>query len=244
MVVSKQITPLLLLLLVSSLLGAEPPRRILFIGNSYTGGIHSTLNSFVNASPHRDAQLEFITPGGKDLLFHADQKETIERIRDGKWDIVVLQDQSQTPAVMPARFLDGARRLHEIVAKSGARTAYFETWGRRDGDKRNIRLMPTFEKMQDALTASYTKAAERDKAILVPVGKAWRRVREQHPALGKELYRKDGSHPSVKGAYLATLCFYICVFDADPSKIEYTGGLSADVVRKLRAAATDALKHQ
>ena len=131
---------LLLLLLAASLVAAEPPKRILFIGNSYTAGIQSTLKSFVKASPHQGTHLEFITPGGKNLLFHADQKKTIERIRDGKWDIVVLQDQSQTPAVMPARFLEGARKLHEIIAKSGARTAYYQTWGRRDGDKRNMKL--------------------------------------------------------------------------------------------------------
>ena len=235
---------LLLLLLATSLVAAEPPQRILFIGNSYTAGIRSMLESFVEASPHQETQLEFITPGGKNLLFHADQKKTIERIRDGKWDIVVLQDQSQTPAVMPARFLEGARKLHEIIAKSGARTAYYQTWGRRDGDKRNMNLIPTYEKMQDALTASYTKAAERDKAILVPIGQAWRRVREQDPSLGKELYRDDGSHPSAKGAYLATICFYVCLFNADPEKVEYTGKLSVDVSKELRSAVTNTLKQQ
>jgi len=190
--------------------------RILFIGNSYTGGIRSTPMSFVRDSPHRKAHLAFITPGGKDLLFHADQTETIKRIRNGQWDIVVLQYQSQTPAVLPDRFFDGSKRLHEIIAASGARTAYYQTWGRRDGDKQNKELLPTYEKMQDALSASYRKAAERDKAILVPVGQAWRRVRAEHPSLGKELYRKDGSHPSVNGAYLASICFYVRLFDADP----------------------------
>lgn len=233
---------LLFLFLDPSNVAADPPKRILFIGNSYTGGIRATLTAFVKASPYRETHLQFVAPGGKNLLFHSEQQSTIEKIRNGKWDIVVLQDQSQTPAVLPDRFFKGSAKLHEIIAKSGARTAYYETWGRRDGDKTNSKLISTYEKMQDALTASYVKAANRDKAVLVPVGQAWRRVREKYPALGKELYRKDGSHPSAKGAYLATICFYICLFDADPQQVNYTGELSNDVASKLRATATKALK--
>ena len=233
---------LLLLVVVVSHVHAEPPKRILFIGNSYTGGIRSTMTSLVKESPHQGAHLEFITPGGKNLLFHAANVKTIERIRDGDWDIVVLQDQSQTPALMPDRFLKGAKKLHEIIAASGAQTAYYETWGRRDGDKKNKEQMPTYEKMQDALTASYEQATKRDNAILVPVGKAWRRVRERHPKHGRELYRKDGSHPSATGAYVASICFYARLFDADPKKVDYRGKLDADVADQLKAAARHALQ--
>ena len=87
----------LMLMIIPSLVAAESPKRILFIGNSYTGQIRFELQSFVKASPHQSADLEFIHPGGKTLMFHADQAKTIKRIRDGNWDIVVLQGQSQTP---------------------------------------------------------------------------------------------------------------------------------------------------
>lgn len=235
---------LLLLIFKPALLAADPPVRVLFIGNSYTAGIRPALQQFVKASPHREAHLEFITPGGKDLLFHSDQAKTIARIRDGQWDIVVLQDQSQTPAVLPDRFFKGAAKLHKIIAESGARTAYYETWGRRDGDRMNKEQLPTYERMQDVLSAAYRKASKRDKGLLVPVGTAWRRVRKLHPQLGRELYRKDGSHPSASGAYLATICFYARLFDADPDKVNFTGEITADVATKLRAAAMDVLNQQ
>ena len=233
---------LLVLLIVPSIAAAESPQRILFIGNSYTAGIRSTLVAFVKKSPHRKVDLEFITPGGRDLHFHASQTETIKRIREGKWDIVVLQDQSQTPAALRDRFLNASKRLHEIIAKSGATTVYYETWGRRDGDKQNKEQFPTYEKMQDALSSAYQNAAERDEAILVPVGQAWRRVRKEQPQLGRELYRGDGSHPSASGAYVATICFYSRLLDADPEKVKYVGNLKPAIADKLRAAAVEVLK--
>lgn len=228
----------------NSLQGAEqePPKRILFIGNSYTAGIASTLKAFVKASPHRQVHLEFITPGGKNLVFHADQAKTIQRIRKGHWDIVVLQDQSQTPALMPERFATGSKRIHDVISKSGARTAYYQTWGRRDGDARNKELLPTFEKMQDALSKAYASAARRDEAILVPVGEAWRTLRQQDPELGLQLYRNDGSHPSPSGAYLATVCFYVGLFEGDLAEVKYTAGLRRDVIAKLQSAAVQAIK--
>lgn len=220
----------------------EPPKRILLIGNSYTAQISSMLKAFVKASPHRQVHLEFINPGGKNLEFHADQAKTLQRIRDGRWDVVVLQDQSQTPALMPDRFAAGSQKLHQVISKSGARTAYYQTWGRRDGDARNKKLLPTFDKMQDALTKAYADAAKRDNAILVPVGEAWRTLRGQHSDLGRQLYRNDGSHPSPSGAYLATVCFYVCLLEGDLDKVQYTGGLKPDVAAKLRLAATQAIK--
>ncbi len=229
-------------LVPSTAAAKEPPKRILFVGNSYTAQIASTLKAFVRASPHRRVHLEFINPGGKNLVFHADQAKTLLRIRDGLWDVVVLQDQSQTPALMPNRFATGSQRLHEVISKAGARTAYYQTWGRRDGDARNKKLLPTFAKMQDALTKAYTNAAKRDNAILVPVGEAWRTFREQHPKLGQQLYRNDGSHPSPSGAYLATVCFYVCLLEGDLDKVRYTDGLKPDVAAKLRLAASQTIQ--
>ena len=63
--------------------------------------------------------------------------------------------------------------------KAGAKTAYYQTWGRRDGDKRNQKRFPTYTAMQDALSQTYRKAAKRDDAILVEVGEAWRAVRRR-----------------------------------------------------------------
>jgi hypothetical protein len=162
----------------------------------------------------------------------------MKKIAEGGWDIVVLQDQSQTPAVLPDKFLSASKELHAIIKKAGAKTAYYQTWGRRDGDKANAHRFPTYAKMQDALSEAYQKAAKRDDAVLVPVGETWRAVREKKPELGEALYKNDGSHPSAKGAYLAACCFYVALAGSDPRAVEFDGGLDAAEAKFLRELAS------
>jgi len=206
---------------------AEDPTRILFIGNSYTQQIRSTVQNMIFRSPHKSVVLEFVAPGGKTLAFHSQQQSTLDRIRNGKWDIVVLQDQSQTPAVYPKRFLQASKQLHQIISETGAATAYYQTWGRRDGDQSNRERYGTYASMQAALNKAYQSAAVRDDAILVPVGEAWQKIRQLNPGIGKSLYRKDGSHPSANGAYLAGLCFYCLLLKGDPEDLRFSGQVDA-----------------
>ncbi len=230
-----------LTLLISALLChttvAEPePLRILFIGNSYTGQIKQTVQEMVTASPHAKSELAFIKPGGRNLQQHLDNPETVARIRDGGWDVVVLQDQSQTPAIFPDRFAEAAEALDKIIDKAGAKTVFYMTWGRRDGDKQNAKRFPTYATMQDALSESYSRAARIADAELAPVGEVWRAVREADEELGQALYKPDGSHPSTKGAYLAACVFYATFFEANPADVPFNGGLSeneAELIRQL-----------
>ena len=66
-------------------------------------------------------------------------------------------------------------------------------------------------------------------------------VRKEYPKLGKDLYKKDGSHPSAKGAYLAACVFYATIFEKSPEKIGFTGGLSEDERRVILQALKKAL---
>ncbi|MED5585648.1 MAG: DUF4886 domain-containing protein [Verrucomicrobiota bacterium] len=210
------------------------PKKVLFVGNSYTGQVRSAVTKFFAASEQKETRLEFITPGGRTLKQHSEEAKTVERISGGGWDIVVLQDQSQTPAVFPGKFLSASKRLNQVITESGAKTAYYQTWGRRDGDKQNAGRFGTYTKMQDALTKSYAQAAKRDKAILVPVGEVWRKVRKSDAKFGRELYKGDGSHPSVTGAYLVACCFYAVLTGSDPLSVKFDGGLPAAQARAIR----------
>ena len=93
--------------------------------------------------------------------------------------------------------------------------------------------------MQDALTRSYRSTAKKAKATVAPVGEAWEAVRSADEKLGRELYKGDGSHPSAKGAYLASCVFYRTIFDADPSEVEFDGGLSADERKTILKAVSE-----
>jgi hypothetical protein len=233
----------LLLLCCGATSSAEPAEKILFVGNSYTGGIRKMVSELVKQSPHSKAKISFINPGGKTLEFHLKSKGTIDKIKPGKFDIIVLQDQSQFPAVFPDRFQKAAIGLHKIIDHSGAKTVFYETWGRRDGDKMNKKLFPTYEPMQKALSKSYQATARKCRADLAPVGSTWSIVRKKDPTLGKELYARDGSHPSQKGAYLAACVFYATLVEEDPRKLKFTGGLPEDEARLIQEAAHSTTKN-
>jgi hypothetical protein len=181
----------------------------------------------IKASPFgASTEIEFITPGGKTLEFHLGNESTTRRIAEGDWDFVVLQDQSQTPAVFPKRFEAAAIELDKLIDAAGARTVFYQTWGRRDGDKKNAERFPTYQSMQKALSKSYASAARRCDAILAPVGDTWALVRKEDADLGTALYKGDGSHPSEKGAYLAACVFYAALLKQSPETVEFRAGVS------------------
>lgn len=206
---------------------AEDSTRILFIGNSYTGQIRKAVTDLVKASPKGSStEIEFIAPGGKTLENHLKNESTLKKIAEGNWDFVVLQDQSQTPAVFPKRFEAAAIKLDKLIDAAGAKTVLYQTWGRRDGDKQNAQHFPDYKSMQKELSKSYITAARRCKAILAPVGDTWALVRKADDELGIALYKNDGSHPSDKGAYLAACVFYAVIFEQSPGSLEFKGGVS------------------
>jgi hypothetical protein len=51
----------------------------------------------------------------------------MRKIGEGAWDIVVLQEQSQTPAVFPDRFHRAAREIDRLIDEAGARTVFYAT---------------------------------------------------------------------------------------------------------------------
>ena len=241
-------TPILLIFtslfaaLPANLSADEVPEKILFVGNSYTGGIKREVQRFFAASPHRDIAMTFINPGGLTLERHLANAKTIEMIKTGDWDLVVLQEQSQTPAYgnLRRKFVKAAVELDKVIKSSGARTLFYQTWGRRDGDKRNIGLAPDYKTMQDLLTAGYAEAADKTDGNIAPVGEAWRLVWKADAELAKSLYQRDGSHPSSAGAYLAACVFYIKMTGSDPDDVDYRGSLPEETAAILRRAAKQA----
>jgi len=193
----------------------KEPLRVLFVGNSYTNQSWAAIKD-VLAGHH----LEKHVRGGAKLTGWAKDAKLGEKIKTGSWDYVVLQDQSQVPS-LPGRFVMGfhesSATLDGRIRAAGAKTAFFMTWGRRDGDKQNKNINPTFEKMQARLSSSYREAATKLKAKLVPIGEVFSVVKKKHPTLFPKLYKKDGSHPDRLGAYAAAYSFGWVIAGIDPA---------------------------
>ena len=194
---------------------AAVPKRILFVGNSYTSGARGSLMRMLKSSPYKKTVFEFITKGGAQLHQHIKNEKILERIKKGRWDVVVLQEQSQFP-VLPSTeksFHAAVDKFTKLIREAGAEPVLYMTWGRRDGDKQNKKLLPDYMTMQKKLWEAYESAAERNKIRVASVGRVWSMVHQKDKALWKSLYARDGSHPSVRGTYLVSCVFFKLLFE-------------------------------
>jgi hypothetical protein len=219
------------------------PARVLFVGNSYSFQVPKVLANLAQ-SEGRKIVVEQVTKGGWTLARHAKAEATLARIRDGGWDVVVLQEQSQTPAFPKAQrergMIPAAKALVAEIRKAGAVPAMFVTWGRRDGDQQNAKIFPgdTMEAMQVRLETGYREAAdEAGGAVLVPVGPTWLKARNAGKMDG--LFAKDGSHPAKDGVYLSACVFYVTFYDTGVRKARGREKELAEIAAGVGIGATN-----
>ena len=98
-----------------------------------------------------------VAPGGQTLAGHV-SGGSLDTIRNGDWDVVVIQDQSQRPSFGPGyvfyEILPDVIAIKEAIRETNPCTLplYFMTWGKRDGDTGNCNngatALCTFEGVQ------------------------------------------------------------------------------------------------
>lgn len=225
--------------------GLAQTDSILFIGNSYVGTNNlPSIFSQLSQSAGRTIFTDVNSPGGYTFNQHSTNATTLSKIAQGKWDFVILQEQSQIPSFSPAQvqaqcypyaaILDSL--IHE--ADSCTKTVFFMTWGRKFGDASNCATYPpicTFEGMQARLRASYVEMSGDNQAIVAPVGQAFKYSREADSTLN--LYSADNSHPSMAGTYLAACVFFETMFQSSSVGLSYYAGLSAATATFLQNIA-------
>lgn len=196
--------------------------RVLFVGNSYSFQIPKVFENLARAEG-RKIEVGQVTKGGWTLAKHAAAQATLDRIAQGRWDVVVLQEQSQIPAFADgqrSRQMDAAaKKLADAAREAKAIPVFFLTWGRRDGDLQNAKAFPndSYAAMQKRLVAGYQKAASQaGGAHVVPVGEVWSVLRRAKQDDG--LYAKDGSHPAKRGNYLGACVFYTAFYNETVGK--------------------------
>ncbi len=219
--------------------------RVLFIGNSYTyvNDLPQTIKNLANSNGD---QLIFNSsaPGGYTFQQHTTNATTLSLIAQGNWDYVVLQEQSQLPSFPDAQVTmqcyPYARKLDSLVKaqNSCAKTVFYMTWGRKNGDADNCGFFPpvcTYMGMDSLLQLRYTNMANMNHGVISPVAKVWRSLRASNPAI--ELYDADMSHPSPKGTYAAAATFYSVLFKKDPLGCTFNGSLSAQEASIVKTTA-------
>lgn len=237
---------------------------MLFLGNSYTfqGELDRAVAEVFAAAGEEVAAERLANPGWRfvDHIAAIETEGSDHALAFAEaHDWVVLQEQSQIPGFPEGQSdfeesRDGAVILDGYAAGTGAQTMFLMTWGRRAGDDTNPEIFPDYLTMQAALAEGYTTyvaeaSADGTQAWIAPAGLAWKRVYEDVVAGGGDptdpttafggLYVDDGSHPSMRGTYLAACVIYASVTGDSPvglsapeavSDAAYLQQVAADVV--------------
>jgi hypothetical protein len=184
---------------------------VLFVGNSYSFVAPKAFRTYAS-NRGRELRVDQVTHGGWTLAQHATSEDTLKKIREGGWDVVVIQEQSRIPSLPAARretmMSPALRKLVEESRKHGAVPVLYQTWGWRDGDK----ALPKddFHAMTGRLRDGYQAAGKAENIAVVPVGDVW--DREFSAGKSAKLFQKDGSHPSAYGNEVTAKVFYETLF--------------------------------
>ena len=219
--------------------------KVLFIGNSYTE-VNNLPQLISNLASSTGDTLVFAshTPGG--CTFQQHLSGALSLIRQGGWDYVVLQEQSQLPSFPYSQFMSESYPFAKALCDSiraynpNAEIVFYMTWGRKNGDQQNCSIYPplcTYEGMDSLLFARYMMMAENNRTLVSPVGYVWHYIRDHYSDI--ELYQSDESHPSLAGSYAAACTFYATLFRKAPVAISTDEGIGDDQADRIRRAVSE-----
>lgn len=233
---------------------AEDPQRVLFIGNSYTGvnKLPEVFLEVVKSSGRSAPVVKSSTPGGRTLKQHLAIAGSMKLVDEGNWDVVVLQGQSQEPAIaekdesVRKEFLESAAELcRRVRAKSPkVKICFYETWARHPDywtmpAKKGPDVGADPKEMQTRLRKWYGVVAKDNGAIFVPCGDAW----ELNYATSApvRLHTSDHSHPEFVGTYLNALIFFGKIYEVKAPAPMWSGKLDEAQSKLMQGLAAQVL---
>lgn len=245
------------LLLISAILlfktcFAQDEINVLFLGNSYT--YVNDLPGMIEEIAEKEGKTfyhESVTPGGCTLFQHVESQNSLSKIRKGNWDYVILQEQSQLPAIDYYRhnkLKPSYKALYDsiVLYNPNAKVVGYMTWGRRYGGQQCVNFgdglycsadFADFNHMQDTLTAAYCENAYATNSFVAPVGEAWKAALSTNPEL--ILHSSDNSHPSYDGSYIAACVFYSVFWNKSPIGIFHNEQIDDTKAELLQNIAND-----
>ncbi len=232
---------LLYVIFATSTLFAQDSLSILFIGNSYTycNDLPKLVQN-LSESAGKQLNIDSNTPGGMTLLGHLSNSTTVSKIKEGCYDYVILQEQSQIPTIDYYRYnqmYPAITNLKAMVEEYNpcARVITYMTWGRRYGgqqcDATNTYCSPDFvdfNHMQDSLTSAYMQISDMLNIQCAPVGVTWQNILNDSDLV---LHSSDDSHPNLDGSYVAALTIFSAIWKEPTSGNSFDAGLSPEIAQ-------------
>lgn len=224
----------------------RPELSVLFIGNSYTyyNSLWTIFRGLASKAGYK-VTASSITSGGYTLEKFADPSdehgkkvaEALDAKNAGKYDFVVLQEQSKRPALDGGRdrFYNATRELCEKIRAIGAEPILYSTWARKEGSSDLESEGWSVEDMKWRLDAAYSAIGKELGVKVAHVGLAFSEVIASSPET--ELYDPDKTHPSAIGSYVAAATIIATMLELDPREIAYRVNVSDEVKTILDTAA-------
>lgn len=211
---------------------------VLFLGNSYTStsNVPNTFKSLAN-SGGKSVYIDSYTPGGKQLSQHYADQISKDKINDKKWDFVVLQEQSQMPALNPNTTIGYAQAIALDLVKvnnSCTEVVTYMTWAREAGNSWLTQVNWTHDEMATYYEDFYEDIWVNVPGRVSPVGKAFHIATNE----GIDVYSSDGSHQNSAGTYLAACVFYATIYKESPIGLSYSTQ-GASLTTQLQEIAHD-----
>lgn len=207
----------------------EESRRVLLVGNSHTyfnNGVDTHLQLLMNAiHPEWNVVVEDRTVGGYTLEQHYNDANTLNAIRTGNWDLVILQEQSSRPMNDPDLFYQYSILLNDVINQAGALTGFYMTWAWKNNPEMYVPIRDAY----------YYIGAYLD-APVVPAGVAYHNALDD--SLAFNLYAPDNYHPSLYGTYLVACLMLAEIWNVNPvGNSYYPAGIAATEAAYLQNLA-------
>lgn len=184
---------LIFLLIISLNTNAQ---KILFVGNSltYSNNLPKILEYI--------AKTQDISISSKSLCFpnyaiidHLNEGKLQRILKKEKFDYLVVQQGPSSQNEGKRMLVEDGEKLKKLCDAFNIKFVYFMVWTSK-------KWYHTF----DLVIENHTIAAQKNEALLFPVGKVWQTY-YTHKNI-EELYTVDGFHPSKAGSFLAALTMF------------------------------------
>lgn len=227
---------------------ANPPRSILYVGNSfmyYNNSLHNITSRIAResvdpkAAQHRATSLtisgsgidwhdleSYLRPDGLGRYSFVGDNEVRFNPPGRQYDSVLLMDCSQCPVhpTLSKIFFDYAKKHSATARAKGVEPMFLMTWAYADKPE-----------MTKGLADAYTEAGRQNNAHVIPAGLAFAASIAKRPDIN--LYVPDKRHPSLAGSYLTAATMVASIWNVNPVGSKFTSGLPADVARHLQEVA-------
>lgn len=197
---------------------AQPPLKVLFVGNSQMQcyDLPQMIQVMSESAPPGNPRIASgrALLGGKGLKGYWDAegpKAPRAMIAADKWDYVVIQEILNAKE---AEFRDYAARFDREIKKAGSKTVLFATASVTEHYHASYHYPEAFKRLNEMQVVF----GKQQRVPVAAAGYAWMKYLGPHPSEKQllDLYHKDKGHPGPKGTYLYACLLYAVITGKSP----------------------------